>query len=497
MRRASQLGFDSDAILFDLCSQLTLITSGLPLHESVAPDLQMCKELMNRLQRHANRSQKIFYFVLDGLFDVSDSDADFRDTIVEVLPIGAPRMRFLISSKDIQSSPRAKVRAVTLTPFSLEETTRVMHDVVTDPDELRLAHQITSAGNPSQLADLRRMILAGRQTGDILNDTSVKTSYYGFAWRSSAAGGKDVQRFLAVLAFDERPLTISDMSRIIETSETDVSRIAESCNFVRFDSVGLLEFSSSHYKGYVRDKLAALRVETNRVILADLYMEPTNKEALIQIPDLLQRLGEFEALISYLSPENFDAMVEKLSALGPVRVKAKQGVEAASRSERAAALLQFAMQRSIFLATDSAEVWRAEIQARVALGQLEAARSIAHCSALREERLLILAAVAKAVRARGDEPPADLIDEIRRAHAQVDFQSGAIDVLAIAAELVYSTPQLAMDTLEQAEPLANGENSLDWAYAAISLHALSAEIEVKQSREAFDTLQSRIKDPVR
>ena len=88
------------------------------------------------------------------------------------------------------------------------------------------------------------------------------------------------------------------------------------------------------------------------------------------------------------------------------------------------------------LQLDSADVWKLEIEARIALDDFQTAIALAQSAALKEDRLHLLAVVAKGRRKRGMMPEPELVDNIRLLYDQIDTSSLGKRAYEIASDLV-------------------------------------------------------------
>jgi hypothetical protein len=136
----------------------------------------------------------------------------------------------------------------------------------------------------------------------------------------------------------------------------------------------------------------------------------------------------------------------------------------------------------------------------MALNDYESALALAHSAVLKEDRLHLLAIVARKRREQNLPIDQELSAQIQQLYSQIDHKSLKGQATKIASELMYSDPKIAIELVEKATDTDSGENALDWAFAKLSLVGFAANTNQLSSTDAKNTeanenVSSKIKDP--
>ena len=231
------------------------------------------------------------------------------------------------------------------------------------------------------------------------------------------------------------------------------------------------------------------------LIINDLMARRESEVAVNYLPTYLEQKGKLDEVLECLSPEYFVSMVEHSKSLVPVRQKADVGISAAMKLGRHGELIRFSMQKSAIAELEGAEVWRSEIEALMALNDYIAAMNLVQSMLLKEDRLHLLAVIAKFRREQSQPAETELLQQIRTLYDQIDPVSLEDRAIDIASDLFYSCPDLAIDLVERATWTEAGENALDLAYTRLSIAALGAPNLPSEPRDKIEVIRARIKDP--
>ena len=158
-------------------------------------------------------------------------------------------------------------------------------------------------------------------------------------------------------------------------------------------------------------------------------------------------------------------------------------------------LLRLSMQKSVIAELEGAEVWRSEIEALMALNDYAGAMNLTQSMLLKEDRLHLLAVIAKSRREHGQSAETELLQQIRTLYNQIDPVSIGERAIDIASDLFYSCPDLATNLVKRAACTETGENALDMAYTRLSLATLGAPNLTSEPRDTIEVIRDRIKDP--
>ncbi len=214
----SRLAYDSALLRADLCNQMNWIISGGEIPAANPGDQSVYRQFITELQRRARRPGERFYFIVDGLEELPEKDENIQ-SILELLPLGLPQFRFLVSgsSAEISRLLRQKLicKSVEITGFTSDETTKFFSDVSLSTE---LVNEFFKAckGVPSRLAAFKRIMLSGvspaalfEQLPDNLADS------FRIEWKAVSPANDLQLNTLALLAYDKRRLS-SGLSLILK-----------------------------------------------------------------------------------------------------------------------------------------------------------------------------------------------------------------------------------------------------------------------------------------
>jgi hypothetical protein len=501
IRPTSWFAYDPGIILKDLCSQIHWVTFGREISSDTFVDDGLLANLIYELQRFCKRTQQTSVFVIDGITDIPEDRLQIRDAILSKLPFGLPQFRFLLSG-DFDEISKLKIPAIsrksyTLSAFSLDETISYFGDLI--PREVISEIFKISHGVPAYLGRIRQLVesaLAPEQLLERLPTTMPEL--FAIEWQAMERATPLQEQIVALLAHDRNKHTMTQLGTLFQITADDIRQALKSFSFlsVPSDSLREVEFVSDTYRRYAGERLRHLRGAVNEIVIDSLLRDPESEQSLSLLPVYLEDAGRDEALLSYLSPEHFGLMLEKSQLVNPVQERARIGVETALRLKRDEELARLSLLASVLSGIEGFTVSRPEIEARLALGDVRACITLAQAAVLKEDRIQLLALVARKIREKGLPPEAELLEQIDQLGKEVSFSTFTKPrAVELAGDLIYSRPELALVVLDKAASNKGSRKSpnLDWILARMSLQAaFSEETELKSAAETF---KNRIKDP--
>ncbi len=497
----SRWAYDPETLRRDLGNQFQWALRREPLPERTIVDDSFLRRGLNTLQGRARRDGAYYYFLVDGLEDLpGDSQAVLDLVLRDLLPVGLPGFRCLITGDLGRLTPyfhrRVRAKSYTLSAFSYDETSRYFVDLTDDPEALAEVHRLCG-GIPLRLATMRRILHAGGELRALLDAAPHELpELFEFEWRETERAIDAELLLLAIMAHDHKSHRLEDLAGLVRLPVSEARAFLERLSFVALDSEsGEVGFASEPFRAFAADRLREREREVHDRLIEDLLGHPDSDAALFNLPGYLERAGRFSDLLTYLSPEHLSAMLEHSHSLAPIRRTALHGIDAALRLGRDSELLRFGVQRSALIELDGAGMRRSEIKARMALGEEAAALMLAQATVLREDRLHLLAVIGRQQRERGLAPDPDLLAQIRQLYEQIDRPALGQRGTAIAADLLYTLPDLAITLVEEAAATEAGENALDLAFATLSVAAGRAGVDRAQPVDTVEAIRARIKDP--
>jgi hypothetical protein len=498
VRSASRWGYDPDLLRLDLCNQFA---AALGRKDFAAPGElpeNALGQLIYALQGVARRRNHPFYFLVDGLHDVPAGDEPVVQQLWLMLPLGLPGFRFLITNESDHTLPvslPSASRVLVLPSFILDESRRYLYDLgITDDTVVEQLHR-TCKGLPGRLASVRRLVSSGIPLTRLLEEVrSQLPDLFEIEWQQVPSGDSDLHRLLAIVAFDAAGHAVEDLARITGLQADAVQDALARLPFVEASDGGhAVAFVSEPFRRFATTKLQALKRSVDDLLIKDLLSRPDTEHAMDRLPSYLYRAGRLDQLITYLSPTYFDRTLASSQSLVPIKQKVDLGLRASARLQRDADLVNFASHKSALLQLDSADVWQAEIDARMALDDFPTALALAQSARIREDRLHLLASIAKGKRLKGLTPEPELIDQIRLLYDQIDKDHIGSRAFDLAPELLCSCPDLAMELMDRAS--AADASDSDYEYARLAIAARRVPLPAEVDSGLSEQIRSRIRSP--
>lgn len=501
VRSSSRWAYDSGMLTRDLCDQIGWVLSKESYRTS--RDLDPVQSLGARifdLQRQANYKGAMYYFVVDGLDEIPKEDGHEREMILKLLPFGLPRFRFILSGPleclKKRSQKIGATKAFRLPGFTFEETREFFASLIEDRATLETIHKVSKMV-PGNLASVRRLLQAGTKVEKLLEEIPERLpDLFELEWRVVDAEDVLLRQALAILAFDRRRHTIATLSRLCKTDPASLERKLACCNFVeRRGDGGEVDFVCEVFKRFAADRLSSLRRGTLDSIISELLNVPESADALTHLPGFLHQTERYEELLTYLSPKHIGSLIDCGNSWIPLHQKADLGVDTALRMSRDGDLLRFGLQRAMIASMESAEPWRSEIEAYVALNDFSAAYALVQRMVTKEDRLHLLSVIARAKKTKSLPIELALTEQIRQLYRQLDRNSLGDRGVEIASDLLYTDPELAVELVQECTRREGSEDRLDLALATLSFKALMEKENGLGMDSTHKTLRAKVKDP--
>lgn len=462
--------------------------------------------LVFRLSRYARKRGQRFYLVLDGLHDLASESPETLRALIQLLPVGLSGISLLLSGSLAELRPylpgSITVRPLQMLPFVPEETEKYLRDVGVSTSGAATLHRHLQ-GIPGNVASARRSIAKGTTIEALL--ASVPNSAQGLRdpgarlleieWTTVEEGDERLKEILALLAWDQRTHTVSEVASFAGMAEDELVSLISPIGMLRADRDSMvIEFASEDLAELSRNKLRELQRTISDRVIEQLVMEGDSYTSQMYLPNYLEQAGEYEKLLKYLSPSYFARMLEQAGSLLPVKQKVALGLSSAIQLGNDGDSLRFGMQRSVLSEFSGTEVWRTEVEARIALDDYEAAIGIAQAAPVLEDRLHLLAVISRKQREKGIVPEATLVEQMQQLCAEIRYPLDATRAQDIAEDLIHSLPEQALELVEKAARVEKGENATDLAFALLSIAALEVSSEAARS-DALRSISNRISDP--
>jgi len=503
IRSSSRWAYDSSMLIRDLCDQIgwALKKEAYREYRELDP-AQMLHKRIYELQRKANYESAPYYFIVDGLNEIPDEDCQERDMVLNLLPFGLPRFRFILSGPLECLKDRAqKIRGVNpfrLAGFTFEETREFFGGLVEDKSALEVIHKVSKMV-PGNLASVRRLLRSGANIDRLLEELPERLpDLFEMEWQAVKDKDMLLHHALAILAFDRRRHSVASLARLCEAEPALLEEKLVCCNFIEKRSeTQEVEFVCEVFKRYVANRLSNLRRYVFDTAITDLLKSPDSTDALTHLPGFLHQAGRYDDLLTYLSPTHIGNLIDCGDSWIPLHHKADLGVDTALRLERDGDLLRFSLQRATITSMESSEPWRSEIEAYISLDDFSAAYALAQRMATKEDRLHLLAVIARSKKSKSLPVEAELNDQIQQLYRSLDRRSLGDRGVEIATDLLSTHPELAVELVQECTGMEGHKDRLDLALAKLSFRALMEKGDKMDDIESAQrTLRAKVKNPI-
>jgi hypothetical protein len=501
IRPANRYSYDLDILTLDLGNQINWVLN----NEELGPLFEVSESLLRKyifaLGRRAHRTHEKFVFIIDGLYDIPSQDAITQEQILELLPFGNSKFKFLLSSRsedlDIERVIKESVKAVLLGGFSLEETRNYFADYDLDDTSIKELHKVLGK-NPSYLASVRRILDSGTNIHDLLDDLPRNLpNLFEIEWQY-VSEDPDEQLVLSIIAHDTRRHSIEVLGNLANLSTQRIHEILSKHGFISIETDGVCFISEAMRRfatrkvSYPKDKIIDLIITK----LLNRDAESPQSSLVNSLPNYLYEGNKFIELINYLSDDYFSDALMASQSMSFIRRMASLGVETAKKLQNDLAVIRFSVYSSLISELSIAETWRSEVEALMELDDYDGSLSLAQSAKLKEDRLHLLAVIARKKKEQEEAPEAELLEQIRNLHSQVDYRGLSEErATEIALDLLYSIPDIAIEIIEKSQNVTDSPDMLDWALARLSFEALRSEANENSPNATSEKIRSRIKDP--
>ena len=488
--------YDATTLRRDYTAQLLSI---LDPRKSFTPEEErdgVLEHLIHNLKRRYGTDR--YYFILDGITDIEDPT--IMNEVASLLPIGSG-FRTLVSGEarllppELRNSPRT-TRTIAIR-FSLTEVQQYLGDLELSDETIKGIYQECGKGVPANLASVRRNLLAGTNL-DSLRQRSIN-DLFEQEWDRTASDDLS-RRIVAVVAHSRHRLTLRSLADVLRVEDEAISTRLCQLRFLQTDpTTSYVSFVSRAFSEFAERKLADSKGTVIDMLVEYVLDRQDSEElqAVDSVPRYLQESGKLSEVISFLSPDYFSRVLRRNASLAPLRRQFEIGMDAATNLRQDGDLVRFGLESSMVREIAAAQVSRAEVEALVTLEQGTEALALARSCPLREDRLHLLAVVARSEKERGTPVAEEVLDQIRLLHGQIDTEALGDKAIDIAADLFPCCPDLAVRLIEEsssADADVDG-NELDVAYVRLSIATALRQTVRQDDQDHLEKIRDRIKNP--
>src|SRR5439155_24841322 len=164
--------------------------------------------------------------------------------------------------------------------FSAHDSFIFLQGLGLSDEEIRTVHE-NCQGMPGYLAAIRRLIAVGVRLNDLPSTLPTELAgIFQIEWDRMRIEQAEA-KVLALLAFAKEPLALDIVASAANLDSHKAKTIVERLSFLKFDPrTGNLGYISDAYKGFVADRLASMREESEEVLIEHYLRSPHEKASL-------------------------------------------------------------------------------------------------------------------------------------------------------------------------------------------------------------------------
>ncbi|MFB3168476.1 hypothetical protein P5G62_015265 [Neobacillus sp. 179-C4.2 HS] len=504
IKPSSKIGYDPQIVKAELYNQMFWVMYGKESKDIEEIDQSHLNILFYKFNKLIRNKEGLYFFVIDGLEDIPESESYLRDIILEMFPFGLNphKVKFILTSNNegkvvsFFNKKNIKYKPFTLPGFSYEQTASFFNDVDITSEQIQEIRKLCK-GKPGDLFNIKTTIETGIDVEELLNEIHDKLpNLFEYGWKLVDEKDDSLIEFLALISQEESNNNLSFLTRILEIEEKLLIDYTKKLNFLKFNiETKEISFHSNSFRKFIAKKLEHKKEKVINSIINHLLLEVTD-DSLLQLPTYLNQAGRLDELISLLTPDAFTKILYRTQSLGTLSKMAQLGMSASEKLRRSDDLFKFGMQSSVIIENYNSKIWKSEIKALLGLNEFDRAVALTHSNALLEDRFHMLCIIARHNKEQGLAPDPEIMQNILNMYNKIDFKNIGDKAHEISEDLVYTNPDLAFEVIEKSAGRDQQENALDWAFANLSLSAMTGGYsQEKDLDELYSSLNTKIKNP--
>ncbi|MEQ8682712.1 MAG: hypothetical protein RID25_23305 [Cyclobacteriaceae bacterium] len=483
-----QSDFLYENVVSDLSNQINWFLTKEEIPEEKWGDItrQEFNKLIMRLTREKKKRNQHFTFVIDGL-DLAKHDGLTLKKLISDLPIGEIGFHFIFSGSQeslkeyIPAAYHHAALSYPLAPLTLDEVKKYLlfnpscKAVDIDADLLEEIRRSCNNGSPGKLDNFIRILEDSYDSPrDLLADLE-NHSFYELDWLSIESHSEKelLKKLIAFISLDSNEQSLNRLSGMLNETEDSLLQLVQSISFLRITEKNEIILISSAHKRSFASKLHDMSTVVLQANIEHFMADKHSEESLLKLPNYLERVKKYPEIIELISVDYLPRVIQKSRSLNAIQEKLQIAYEAAKILKKDSHRIQYAGQMSLIENIEGLHVWGSEIESRISLGDYDRAIKLAQSALLKEDQLRLFVRIAKQ-RAIKKLPADDTIsDRISKLFQEVELSTIKADkAIEIAADLLYSDPNLAFNVIQRTSSSSKLDSVEDWVIAKLSLSAL-------------------------
>lgn len=489
--------YNFDCILDKLYSQIFFYTKN-EISE-VYPDLNLYNSIQGDLRKKIKSSRKNLFFVLDGFDNLNSKELDQIIPLIDILPW--KNAKFIFSGNhEIFSrfySQKLNSTSIDIYNFGFHETKEYFKEICVNEIELQEIHKLSSKGIPSKLKELK--LLCNNNGGVTkfleIEDITDKTNYLEKIWEEVNEENLILSKIIALLVFSDTDLDTYTICEILNIEKKVLIDNIKEITFIIITD-NKITFQVDTIRKFSKIKLKNLEDDINNLLIDYYELQQDSEESMFNLPYLYSKAKQWEKITKFFTTDAFIHFIDKYQTIVNINSQFSIAFNASKNTKIRfdEARLRFALHKSSIIELEKHELWESEIEARILLGEYNQSLSLANSALLKEDRLKLLAILAKQRKINNLPEDLDLLEQIICLYEQIDFSNIREKGFEIAGILIYSNLQLAIELVEKVTDNSSTNNSLDYAFAYLTLYASEINKKNKSQIADIDVINAKIQN---
>lgn len=493
-----------DCVLENIYKQIYFYCFGNEFGDDANFDITLLNSIQSNLYRKIrqnNHKNEDLYFVFDGFDNLSNSQLESIIPIFDNLPWGKAKFIFSGSQEDISSlfknKKNIKTKEFGIMNFGIHETREYLKDLSPSEEQVIEIHKLSNKGLPSTLKEIKLLCIDNDGVDNFFQNINLndKTDFFQKHWEKVNDDDELQMNILAIIAFNDILLDVTTICNITNTDKSTFSQKISPLPFIELNDEDI-KFQTDTLKNFAKNKLKKYEDHVNSLLIEYYENHFENDESKFNLPNLYRKAQQWEKLTKFLELDTFIHLLEKHQSMGNLNTQFATGFEASKKSSQKfnESRLRFALHKSSVKDLEKHELLESEIEAVMEIGHYEQALTLANSAFLKEDRLKLLAILGKFRKIKGLEEDPDLINQIKDLYNQIDFSKIREKGFEISGLLIYCDLQLAINLVEKVTDNSASKNSLDYAFAYLTLYATEINKKNKTLIADIDTINSKIEN---
>lgn len=339
-------------------------------------------------------------------------------------------------------------------------------------DDLKKLYSITK-GNAHRMDIVRTNYINKNRLDELFkSDITGESDLYDEDFQDLFIDDNELsQLFFGLLAYTEFPLSISLISKILETEEENIIKLQKKYNeHIIINDEKILKIKSEGFHKYLRTKLTSIKQKVELYIINVIEREENTLAYCEYLPAIYRSANKIDKLIDYLNINNIQQILIGRKSQAALNEQCNFGFEACCNhlEKYLPNIFRFALNKSTSQEIEKNELWDNEIEALLSVNQFDQAIILAQNIYLKEERLKAFLLIAKKRSVLTTTDYGIIKDNIDQLVNNIDFENIPNKAIELAKLLMPIDYEAATDIIDRISKINKDISSIDRIYALLS-----------------------------